>query len=98
MQPLPSGNPRANWSATNSGVPVVLQDYRGFAPVHRGLCNLLFADGHVDTLLDRNNDRLINNGFPAIGGFTSSDVEADSSQLYSNWSVGNLVVVPAIGQ
>jgi prepilin-type N-terminal cleavage/methylation domain-containing protein/prepilin-type processing-associated H-X9-DG protein len=92
MQPLPSGNPPSTWHN------LTLQDYRGFGPVHRGMCNVLFVDGHVDTLLDRNNDGMINNGFPAGNGFTSSDVEADSSQLYSHWSVGRLVVIPAAGQ
>jgi prepilin-type N-terminal cleavage/methylation domain-containing protein/prepilin-type processing-associated H-X9-DG protein len=92
MQPLPSGNPPSTWHN------LTLQDYRGLGPVHRGMCNVLFADGHVDTLLDRNNDGLINNGFPAGNGFTSSDVEADSSQLYSHWSVGRLVVIPTTGQ
>jgi prepilin-type processing-associated H-X9-DG protein len=59
-----------------------LQDYRGFAPV-------LFADGHVDVLIDRTNDGLINNGFPAgVGGFTSDMVEAEPKVLYSQWSLG----------
>ena len=73
--------PRSWWNQNT------LQDYRGFGPVHRGVCNVLFADGHVDGLVD-GGDGLINNGFPAnVGGFTSSTPDVDSSQLYSNWSL-----------
>jgi prepilin-type N-terminal cleavage/methylation domain-containing protein/prepilin-type processing-associated H-X9-DG protein len=75
--------PRAWWD------PSTLQDYRGFAPVHRGSCNVLFADGRVDALVDRSNDGLINNGFPAgAGGFTSDMREVEPGDLYSHWMLG----------
>lgn len=55
--------------------PKVLQDYRSFAPIHRGNCNILFADGHVDDFSDENADGYLNNGFTG----TSSNLFADSS-------------------
>lgn len=55
-----------------------LQDYRGFNPVHRGVCNVLMADGSARRLVDQNKDGLLNNGFTAArGGF--SDVPANVS-------------------
>ena len=51
----------------------VLQDYRKFAPIHRGTCNILFADGGVRALADDNDDGLLNNGFPALAGSGFAD-------------------------
>ena len=51
----------------------VLQDYRQFATVHRGSCNILFADGGVRALKDGNDDGLLNNGFPALAGSGFAD-------------------------
>ncbi len=45
-----------------------LQDYRRFAPVHGGRCNILFADGSVKSFEDENGDGLLNNGFQATPG------------------------------
>ncbi len=63
----------------------VLQDYRGFAPVHQGLCNVLMADGSVKALKDSNDDGLINNGFPQAsgGGFADDVIEVEDHQLFS---------------
>lgn len=88
MKPLGDSNaPRSEWGTKWEAT---LQDYRGFGPVHRGLCNVLFADGHVDTLLDQNNDRLINNGFPstAENGFKSDAHDVEPTALYSRWCIG----------
>jgi len=95
MQPpsFGSGKPRGGadgWWAVLS--KKVLQDYRGFAPVHRGLCNVLMADGSVQGLLDANADGLLNNGFPASagGGFASDEVEVKKDVLFSKASLRNL--------
>ena len=63
----------------------VLQDYRGFASVHRGICNVLMADGSVQALNDKNGDGLINNGFPQTsgGGFADDKVEYEPNELFS---------------
>jgi len=63
----------------------VLQDYRGFAPVHRDICNVLMADGSVEALKDSNGDGLINNGFPQAsgGGYADEVIEAKDTQLFS---------------
>lgn len=66
-----------------------LQDYRNFAPIHEGACNLLFADGSVRSVLDTDEDGLLNNGFvPTVdNGFSSHDVEIGEDELYSGWSL-----------
>jgi prepilin-type N-terminal cleavage/methylation domain-containing protein/prepilin-type processing-associated H-X9-DG protein len=67
----------------------VLQDYRQFAAVHRGTCNVLFADGGVRDVSDGNGDGLLNNGFPAAAGsgFTSDEVEMPAKACMSLYSL-----------
>jgi prepilin-type N-terminal cleavage/methylation domain-containing protein/prepilin-type processing-associated H-X9-DG protein len=62
-----------------------LQDYRGFAPVHRGMCNVLMADGSVQSFEDLNEDGLLNNGFPASSksGFEDDTVEIAPMVMFS---------------
>lgn len=76
------------------------QDYRGMLPVHRGVVNVLMADGSVQGIVDANNDGFINNGFdgPDASGWpgsaslsspywTDSTVEAETLQLASYFSL-----------
>ncbi len=76
------------WAIWNN---TTLQDYRDFGPVHRGACNILFADGSVRVVVDTNGDGLLNNGFTAAsdgdGGFTSDTVELSPDEFFSCWSL-----------
>lgn len=82
---FPSGTSRTGpngwWSVWQRKT---LQDYRAFAPVHRGVCNVLMADGSVRALEDENGDRLLNNGFQlGIAGFQSAQVELPTHEVFS---------------
>ncbi|MGV3486532.1 MAG: DUF1559 domain-containing protein [Planctomycetaceae bacterium] len=65
----------------------VLQDYRGMATHHKGLCNILMADGSVQSLTDENGDQYINNGFEAGDDHTSADIEAGPPALASYYNL-----------
>ena len=91
--PAVSGTPREGplgvgwWAAWNA----TLQDYRGFAPVHRSSCNLLFADGSVRCILDENRDGLLNNGFTTAAaptsGFADDKIELPEEGMFSGWTM-----------
>ena len=78
--------PTGGWAAWNN---TTLQDFRGFAPVHKGSCNILMADGSVQSYYDTNNDHLLNNGFlPAPqNGFGGNTIELPPNEVYSSWSL-----------
>ncbi|QDV70807.1 hypothetical protein Poly24_45390 [Rosistilla carotiformis] len=64
-----------------------LQDYRGMFPLHRGICNVVMADGSVKQLFDENEDGFINNGFPRDSNFQSDTIEAGPLQLASTYTL-----------
>jgi prepilin-type processing-associated H-X9-DG protein len=70
----------------------VLQDYRGFAPVHKNACNVLMADGSVQQFTDANKDGLLNNGFDASpeSGFADDSIELEPSVMFSKASIRRL--------
>ncbi|MBC8876769.1 MAG: DUF1559 domain-containing protein [Planctomycetes bacterium] len=93
LQPVvPGGTPRNGpggwWAIWHRRV---LQDYRGFAAVHGNACNLLFADGSVRSVVDENEDGLLNNGFdPATvpaSGFLDKSVELPLEDVVSLYSL-----------
>jgi len=82
----PREGPAGWWAVWNREV---LQDYRQFAAVHRGVCNVLFADGGVRELTDSNADGRLNNGFApgGIGGFADDKVEVPDKECMSLYSL-----------
>jgi prepilin-type N-terminal cleavage/methylation domain-containing protein/prepilin-type processing-associated H-X9-DG protein len=82
-----AGTPQATWwSFWNKQV---MQDYRGFAPVHRGTCNILFADGGVRAFTDTNGDGFLNNGFStsASADFKSAEIELSPEEVNSMYDL-----------
>jgi prepilin-type N-terminal cleavage/methylation domain-containing protein/prepilin-type processing-associated H-X9-DG protein len=71
------------WSYWNRDVR---QDYRNFSPLHRGSCNILFADGSVRTYNDNNKDGLLNNGF-ANAAFADAEIELPPEEVSSLYDV-----------
>jgi prepilin-type processing-associated H-X9-DG protein len=83
----------AGWNQTK-------QDYRNFAPVHSGSCNMLFGDGSVRSFADANGDGFLNNGFdPAATGlklgYADAQIELPDDQISSSWSIDPERVRPA---
>jgi prepilin-type processing-associated H-X9-DG protein len=75
--------------------PMILQDYRQFSPVHRGYCNIVFADGSVRTFLDGNGDQQLNDGFtgaypPGPNGFVDKTVEIGPQDVHSSGTMQSL--------
>lgn len=86
---IPGGTPRNGTGGWWGTWESTMQDYRAFAPVHRGICNVLFADGGVREFQDDDGDDLLNNGFSPTGinGFASATVELAAKDFYSAWGI-----------
>jgi prepilin-type processing-associated H-X9-DG protein len=87
----PRKGPTGWWS---KWVNETRQDYRDFAPVHRGRANILMADGSVRTYKDQNKDGFLNNGFDPANytgsgeiGFTEANEELLEHELFSGYSI-----------
>jgi prepilin-type N-terminal cleavage/methylation domain-containing protein/prepilin-type processing-associated H-X9-DG protein len=71
--------------------PTHLQDYRDFAPVHGGNCNIMFADGSIRSFKDLNGDGYLNPGFdvdtnsPSVAkvGYSDSRIELPPALIFS---------------
>jgi prepilin-type N-terminal cleavage/methylation domain-containing protein/prepilin-type processing-associated H-X9-DG protein len=91
MQPptFPAGTPYEGSNGWWAGWKATLQDYRTFEPLHRGVCNVLFADGSVKGLRDEDRDGYLNNGFTPDGsnGFGTNRVELPRDAIASRWSL-----------
>lgn len=86
---VPKEGPGGWWAVWNN---TTLQDYRGFAPVHQGGANVLFADGSVRTLWEGkgpSKDGFLNNGFSAAAstGFATDEIELTEQEIFSGWSL-----------
>lgn len=53
-----------------------IQDTRDWFAIHRGVCNILMADGSVQSFADQNGDMFLNPGFPVAAGLTDADYAA----------------------
>jgi prepilin-type processing-associated H-X9-DG protein len=91
---FPSAAPREGpngWWAIWSRQTV--QDYRGFAPVHRDACNVLMADGSVRGFQDVNRDGILHNGFPPsanAGSGGNEDLELPANEVFSGAALRSL--------
>ena len=63
------------------------QDYRPFAPLHRGSTMVLFGDGSVRAVQDQNGDSLINTGFSPVGGFADDLQELHHEEMATLYSI-----------
>lgn len=86
---FPVGTPREGTDGWWKVWHDTLQDYRRFAPVHNGECNLLMGDGSVTSYVDEDGDGLFNNGFTATAGngFAATSEEFPQQEVFSNWSL-----------
>jgi prepilin-type N-terminal cleavage/methylation domain-containing protein/prepilin-type processing-associated H-X9-DG protein len=78
-------------SGITDGHRFILQDTRDHYAVHRGVLNMLMADGSVKKIKDLNGDGFINPGFPvdktvsnlaAVNGYTDDTCEVSSFEMF----------------
>jgi prepilin-type N-terminal cleavage/methylation domain-containing protein/prepilin-type processing-associated H-X9-DG protein len=79
--------PKATWWAV--WARNTRQDYRAFAPVHNGVCQILFADGSVKAFKDVNEDGLMNTGFAptAVNGYADATPELTFTEFATIYSL-----------
>lgn len=75
---------------------VYLQDTRDFMAVHGNECNVLMADGSVQSIADQNGDKYLNPGFPVSGtlvseatGYRSNQIEVPQAQMFNGLFLNN---------
>ncbi len=75
---------------------VVLQDTRDWMAVHGNECNILMADGSVQSFGDSNGDKYLNPGFPVTGaavseatGYRSNAVEVEQGRMFNGLFLNN---------
>lgn len=65
----------------------VLQDFRSLDPIHKNSCNVLMADGSVQSFFDANQDGFLNNGFQPNGDFRDATIELVTAEMFSAYSL-----------
>ena len=80
-----------------SGVPLYLQDTRDWRAYHSNRINIVYADGHVGDVFDRNGDGYVNPGFPVpVGadpdtvGYTDGRCEVSPFRMYNGTFLSGL--------
>lgn len=72
-----------------------LQDYTRLAPIHKNSCNVVMADGSVQSFYDRNKDGFLNNGFPKGDGtkypFADDNQELIPTDITSVYSLSTVL-------
>jgi len=72
-----------------------LQDYTKLAPIHKNSCNVVMADGSVQSFYDSNKDGYLNNGFPKGDGtkypFADDKQELIPTDMTSVYSLGTVL-------
>ncbi|MEZ6136572.1 MAG: DUF1559 domain-containing protein [Pirellulaceae bacterium] len=84
--PTTKGGATGWWAYWNRRV---LQDYRKLDPIHKNSCNVLMADGSVQSLYDANKDGYLNNGFPQNSDFRDDTIEITTAEVFSAYSLNS---------
>lgn len=80
------------WAFWNNNT---LQDYTRLAPIHKNSCNVVMADGSVQSFYDKNKDGYLNNGFPKGDGskypFADDNQELIPTDITSVYSLSTVL-------